>query len=598
MRKEFFRICFLACLFPVVHASGQEMQKAEGFDTVLFHHNGNRSLATLDYRGNTRGYMTAAWWAPGQAKNNVLKWRTAAVSGKKTTAFFFVGASAPTPVEFSRGPQVKLMVNGKYALTFSIGMLRNFVWKEGDYELKYTAQRVEYPYFGTMREFHLDGNSGLYQFTVPADAVEAGKPVEITAQMVPFPRWNNGWFMVKPYKDLLQKKSIEDLQGELNTLRNDLTVINEQTQILATQVYREMPGADDVRHEVIYSDGFRHLHPADLIKLNNGEFLLFSREGTEHISNDGDVFLLRSSDEGKTWGNKQWVGAIKDLDEREGCGIQLKDGTIVLAVFYNNLYFSDGIYYSWAADRQMKRDTFPPRLGTYIVTSKDNGHTWSKPNFIDITGMPVTGLEGPTDAPVELPDGSVVMGVIGYSLHGDSKNTGSVLLRSTDKGKTWNYVSTIASDPGGRWGGFLEPGLVRTKTGRIVAGLRNHGQDQAIWMTYSDDNGKTWAPVFKTDMIGHPVDLVQLQDGRLMASYGIREVHAKPGGIRVCFSNDNGKTWDLKTERQLRNDFINVDVGYPESLELSGGKMLTVYYYNLFGKYYLGETFWQTDKTK
>ena len=574
-------------------ARSQEYQKVEGFDTVLFHYNGNRSLATLDYRGNTRGYMTASWWAPGQMKKNILKWRTAIVPEKKITTFFFVGASAPTPVEFSRGPQVKLMVNGKYALTFSIGMLRNFTWKEGDYELKYSSERVEYPYFGTMREFHLDGNSGLYQLTVPADAVEEGKPVEITVEMIPFPRWNNGWFMVKPYKDVLHQKTIEDLQGEINTLRNDLSVINEQTQILATQVYSKMLGTDDLQREVIYSDGFRHLHPADLIKLKNGELLIFAREGTEHISNDGDVFLLRSPDNGKTWGNKQWVGAIKDLDEREGCGIQLKDGTIVLAIFYNGHYFPDGTYYSWAPDRQLPKDTVPPRIGTYVITSKDNGHTWSKPNFIDVRDMPVTGLEGPTDAPIEMPDGSVIMGVIGYSLHGDSKNTGSILLRSTDKGKSWNYVSTIANDPGGKLGGFMEPGIVRTKTGRIVAGLRNHGQDQAIWITYSDDNGKTWVPVFKTDMIGHPVDLIQLSDGRLMASYGIREVHAKPGGVRACFSNDNGKTWDIKTERQLRNDFINVDVGYPESLELSNGKIFTAYYYNLFGKYYLGGIYWK-----
>ena len=593
MKRQFFNICSIACLLFTISASSQEIQKVEGFDSVLFHYNGNRSLATLDYRGNSRGYMTAAWWAPGQAKKNILKWRTAIVPEKKTTTFYFVGASAPTPAEFSRGPQVKLMVNGNYALTFSIGMLRDFTCKEGNYELKYTSERVEYPYFGTMREFHLDGNSGLYQLTVPAEAVEAGRPVEITVEMLPFPRWNNGWFMVKPYKDVLEKKTVEDLQGEINTLRNDLNVINEQTQILATHVYSKMLGTDSLHHEVIYTNGFRHLHPADLIKLKNGELLLFAREGTEHISNDGDVFLLRSKDNGKTWGHKQWVGAIKDLDEREGCGIQLKDGKIVLAIFYNGHYFTDGIYYSWAPDRQLPKDSVPPRIGTYVITSKDNGHTWSKPNFIDIKNMPVTGLEGPTDAPIEMPDGSVVMGVIGYSLHGDPQNTGSILLRSTDEGKTWKYVSTIASDLGGKLGGFMEPGLVRTRTGRIVAGLRNHGQDQAIWITYSDDNGKTWVPVFKTDMIGHPVDLIQLSDGRLMASYGVREVHAKPGGIRVCFSNDNGRTWDIKTERQLRNDFINVDVGYPESLQLPGGEIFTAYYYNLFGKYYLGGTFWK-----
>jgi sialidase-1 len=586
-------ICCCINLLAVIGANAQQNQNVEGFDSVVFHYNGNRSLATIDYRGNNRGYMTAAWWAAGQIDKNVLSWRTAVVQEKKTTTFSFVGASAPLPAEFARGPLVKLSVNGKYALTFFIGMLRDYTWTEGDYQLKYSSKRVEYPYFGTMREFHLDGNSGLYQLTVPADAVEAGKPAVIEVEMLPFERWHNGWFMVKSYKDVLEQKTITDLQGEINTLRNDIGVLNEQTQILGSQLYSNMLGTDDLQHEVIYTNGFRHLHPADLLTLKNGELLLMSREGTEHISNDGDVFLLRSKDNGKTWGNKQWIAAIKDLDEREGCGIQLKDGTIVVAIFYNDLYFPDGIYASWRRDQQLAKDTLRARLGTYVITSKDNGHTWSKPNYIDIKGMPVTGLEGPTDAPIEMPDGSVVMGVIGYGLHGDPKNIGSILLRSTDKGKTWNYVSTIASDPGGKLGTLVEPGLVRTKTGRLVAGLRNHGPEQAIWMTYSDDNGKNWAPVWKTDMIGHPVDLIQLKDGRLMASYGLREVHAKPGGIRVCFSSDNGKTWDIKTEKLLRNDFINVDVGYPESLELPDGRIFTAYYFNLFGKYFLGGTFWK-----
>jgi sialidase-1 len=76
-------------------------------------------------------------------------------------------------------------------------------------------------------------------------------------------------------------------------------------------------------------------------------------------------------------------------------------------------------------------------------------------------------------------------------------------------------------------------------------------------------------------------------------SYGVRpRLHTDPGGIRVCFSNDNGVTWEIATEVQLRSDFLNFDIGYPESLQFPDGHILTVYYYNLFGKYYLGSTMW------
>ena len=89
-------------------------------------------------------------------------------------------------------------------------------------------------------------------------------------------------------------------------------------------------------------------------------------------------------------------------------------------------------------------------------------------------------------------------------------------------------------------------------------------------------------------------DVIQLSDGRLMATYGLRPPHhALPGGVRACFSKDNGKTWDMDTEVQIRNDFINWDIGYPESLQLADGSILTVYYYNLFGRYFIGGTHWK-----
>ena len=79
-----------------------------------------------------------------------------------------------------------------------------------------------------------------------------------------------------------------------------------------------------------------------------------------------------------------------------------------------------------------------------------------------------------------------------------------------------------------------------------------------------------------------------------MATYGIRpRMHGEPGGIRAAFSRDGGKTWDARSEVQLRNDFINLDIGYPESIQFPDGQVLTVYYYNLFQRFFLGGTWWK-----
>lgn len=568
-------------------------QAVEGFSKVEFQYNANSMAPQTDFRGITRGYMTAGWWAKGQMKKNILSWKTGVVPEKEATTFSFIGSSVVIPSEFTVGPKVKLSINGKYALTFNLGRTHNFEWSEGDYKLKFTPKRIEFPYTGSHRQFDLNGISGIYELTVPASDVVAGQSSILEVEILPFERWNDGWFMVKDYKDVLGKPSVESLQAQIDGLRKDIGVLNEQTNILATQVYSKMLGGDKFEHNIAYTDGYKHLHPADLITLQNGDILMLTREGTEHFANDGDVIMVRSKDGGKTWGKKEIVSAIPDLDEREGCGIQMKDGTIVVGIFYNDLYLPEGVY-NWGGRVKLPKLN-RSRLGAHFVTSKDNGKTWSKPNFVNVEGMPFTGFEGPTDAPIEMPDGSLQMAVIGYGIDGDEKNVGSVMLRSTDQAKTWKYVSTIAGDPGDKMKGFLEPGIVRTKTGRIIAGLRNHLKENYIYMTYSDDNGKTWVPVFRTDMVGHPVDLIQLKDGRIMASYGVRTGdgrHTEPGGIRACFSSDNGKTWDITTEVQLRNDFLNWDIGYPESIQLKDGKVLTAYYFNLFNKYYLGTTTW------
>src|SRR5580698_876898 len=110
-------------------------------------------------------------------KENYVSWKTAVVPEKRAATFVFVGATSVLPSEFSRGPEARLSVNGRVALTFTLGCDRDFTWKEGEIQLKYWSKRVEFPYFGSHRQSELNGDSGIFELTVPAEAVTAGEPV-------------------------------------------------------------------------------------------------------------------------------------------------------------------------------------------------------------------------------------------------------------------------------------------------------------------------------------------------------------------------------------------------------------------------------------
>ncbi|MBS1829058.1 MAG: exo-alpha-sialidase [Acidobacteria bacterium] len=579
--KLVFGFCLTAGL-----AFAQPAQRVEGFASVVFAHNNHASAVAqngVDFRGSTRGYTTAAWWAPGQMTDNRLEWKTAPAPAKARTTFVFAAGSSPLPPEIVRGPELKLSVNGEYALSFSIGQHRDFGWNKNGFALRYRAIRNEWVTFGRHRQFNLDGDSGIYELTVPEDRIKAGEGVTIKVELLSMKRWNQAWFMVKDRKDVLVEGQ-EQLRQEVSQLRNDVNRLSELVDVLLNRnAYPKF------EHFPIFSNGYRHLHPADIVALKGGEYLVTAREATEHLAADGDIVVMHSKD-GRNWSERSRFG-VPNLDEREACGFQLPNGEILLAVFFNRLYRPDGEYErQWA-----KRVTFgagKQYLGFYTVRSKDGGRTWSEPQYASTAGMHFSDTEGPADAMVPMPDGSILMPLIGYNVRGDVQNHASVLLRSTDSGNSWQYFSTIANDPGGKLGHFQEPGLVRMKSGHLLAAMRN--DTGYIWTAKSKDGGKTWSEPKASAMTGHPADLVQLPDGRVLCTYGLREsVHSTPGGIRAAFSSDEGETWDMEHEVILRNDLVNWDIGYPESMVMPDGRILTVYYMNAAGRYSLQGAIWK-----
>jgi hypothetical protein len=128
---------------------------------------------------------------------------------------------------------------------------------------------------------------------------------------------------------------------------------------------------------------------------------------------------------------------------------------------------------------------------------------------------------------------------------------------------------------------FGEPHIAQLPGGRVIMLIRattipyNDSDPRCVlWESWSDDGGVTWAVPFPTPLWGFPPHLLVLGDGRLLCSYGYRR---PPFGERACVSDD-GLTWIKANETVLRDDAPNGDLGYPASVELGEGKILTLDY--------------------
>jgi hypothetical protein len=328
-------------------------------------------------------------------------------------------------------------------------------------------------------------------------------------------------------------------------------------------------------HRTLYQHPDHYCAWPALVRAGNGDLLLAFVRTAHHMYPDGQIVTMRSTDNGETW-TPPAVAYDTPIDDRE-CGLTvLPDGRIAMHVWST----------FWKAENftSLPFDAYPPQLiaewvemvgqpayraaahqhGGWVITSDDHGQTWS--------------------APARGPD----------SVHGGIALKSGGLLVAAYRGDAGNVSIQVAREPGGPWTKTAiipnpspathrigEPHVVQLPSGRVLVMLRytaiqydDRRDDLHLWASYSDDDGQTWVPPYRTQLLGFPPHLTVLQDGRTLCTYGYRR---KPFGERAAVSRD-GLTWNLADEVVLRDDNGNHDLGYPASVELSPGEILTVYY--------------------
>lgn len=240
-----------------------------------------------------------------------------------------------------------------------------------------------------------------------------------------------------------------------------------------------------------------------------------------------------STDHGQTWQQR------KNMIIGTG-GTQLRDG-LVIGMAYRTLPI-DGRE-GWYAGQRFE--------------SSDHGRTITGPLDVEFHVPQAKAAQGHAFHPgplfmrsiVERSDGSLVALMGGWFKGDDAPCPHSpkrpysrtYTCESKDRGKTWEYVSTIGYDHIGSEG-YNEGTMKALPDGRLMAVIRTGSasdikcQDNPVMSAFSDDGGRTWSKPQRTGGSGAFPDLLVLSDGTLVGSYG------RPGNA-IMFSTDHGQTW-------------------------------------------------------
>ena len=305
-----------------------------------------------------------------------------------------------------------------------------------------------------------------------------------------------------------------------------------------------------------------------------------------HVCPFGKCVISFSSDEGKSW---TLPAPVIDtyLDDRDGGITAFGESSVIVTTFNNSVAFQreSGIakYDSAPGGRfdvhkcrnayagayldiiDNEHPDWKKYLGSLFRISHDNGTT-----FGDIVKIPVTCPHGP----VEMPDGTLLYMGRKFSendqFRKDEKHLACYRVFADGK---YEFVSEIENV--GEGFNSCEPFVFRCEDGKLIAHIRMEGKGAfSTYQSESYDDGKTWTVphALLGEKGGAPAHIIE-KDGVLISTYGYRQ---NPYGIRAMFSYDNGETWE--TDNVLVDSEVSGDLGYPASVVLNDGNILTIYY--------------------
>jgi len=353
-------------------------------------------------------------------------------------------------------------------------------------------------------------------------------------------------------------------------------------------------------HGVIWSqpdDFFGYFGWPSIARLDGGA-LIAAASGLRnaHVCPFGRTVICTSHDGGRTWTAPTVVNDLP-IDDRDAGILSLGGDRLLLSWFTSDTrqypiyhdyreHDDDAFVQKYEAGFARLTDRCVARwIGSWVRLSDDGGDTWGPP-----IRVPVTAPHGP----IRQQSGRLLYLGKQYATneHGHRVNLGAIAaLASDDGGCTWSELGTVPLCDGTAEGNYHEPHAVELPDGRLVGMIRlqNHVNaprledlglvDFSLAQTESDDGGRTWTRARPLPFHGSPPHLLRHSSGAVICVYGYR---LPSFGQRAMVSRDGCRSWQV--DYVLRDDGPDSDLGYPASVELKDGSVLTVYYQKAGGR--------------
>ncbi len=332
----------------------------------------------------------------------------------------------------------------------------------------------------------------------------------------------------------------------------------------------------------------------------NGVLYAFASARLEHVDPFGHTLMYKSFDGGKTW-SKPYLITDTPMDDRDVGVTYMGNGKMLITYFRiacaslmktdqsfttadGKVIKGNGTYTTWQKHKNVEQKHIDAVLAywstlhsseisaqSWCRISEDYGATWTEP----IT----TPLSTP-HGPILLRNGNLLY--VGRASVTGVGGDGIYAFISTDGGYTWNFKAKIYEKIDAT---FCEPHVVELSNGRWLVAIRvqdgGFENEYRIYTCYSDDKGETWTqPKLVTDkngkeLYGTPPQLIQLDNGAVVMTYASRR--QADSGEYAIISYDGGMTWDEEICLCLRKGGTS-DIGYPMTVHLGNGELVTVYY--------------------